>query len=199
MALSKDELARLYRKRARHYDISANLYYFLGVREFAYRKKAVRALGLKRGDMVVEIGCGTGLNFGLLREAVGSEGRIVGVDFTGEMLAEAAERIAENRWSNIELVQSDAAMYQFPERLDGILSTFAITLMPEYDLIIKRRRGSAPRKENRDSGFQETGHLASMADKFLCLYDKAVRRIHGSRRAAPLGVDPSISDPWSIV
>jgi ubiquinone/menaquinone biosynthesis C-methylase UbiE len=72
-----------------------------------------------------------------LRQAVGSEGRIVGVDLTGEMLAEAAKRIAENHWSNVELVQSDAAMFQFPQPVDGVLSTFAITLMPEYDRIIK--------------------------------------------------------------
>ena len=138
MALGKDEIARLYRKRARHYDFSANLYYLLGFREFAYRKKAVRALGLKRGDVVVEIGCGTGLNFRFLRQAVGSEGRIIGVDLTSEMLEEAAKRVAENHWSNVELVKSDAAMFQFPQPVDGVLSTFAITLMPEYDRIIQK-------------------------------------------------------------
>lgn len=137
MALNKQELARLYRKRARRYELSANLYYLLGFREHAYRKKAVRALDLKHGDVVVEIGCGTGLNFGLLRRAVGSKGRIIGVDLTGEMLDRAAARIAQNHWSNIELVHSDAVAYHFPGRVDGILSTFAITLMPEYDEIIK--------------------------------------------------------------
>jgi hypothetical protein len=47
---------------------------------------------------------------------------------------------------NIELVQSDAATYRF--RSGGRpLSTFAITLMPEYDRIIKTAEAS-PRKEN---------------------------------------------------
>jgi len=137
VAFSKNELSEIYGKRARHYDVSANLYYLLGFRESAYRKRAVRALNLKPGDTVVEIGCGTGLNFGLLRAAVGSEGRIVGVDLTAEMLGRATKRIADNHWSNIELVQRDAAAYEFPGRADGILSTFAITLMPEYDEVIK--------------------------------------------------------------
>ncbi|MEW6586284.1 MAG: hypothetical protein AB1442_11825 [Nitrospirota bacterium] len=62
MALLKDEIVALYRKRAGYYDFTANLYYLMGFREQAYRKKALRMLNLKNGDTVVEIGCGTGLN-----------------------------------------------------------------------------------------------------------------------------------------
>ena len=142
MALDKISVARLYQKRAENYDISANLYYLIGIREFAYRKMAVDALKLGRGDTVVEIGCGTGLNFRLLREQVGSEGKIIGVDLTPEMLSAAAKRIERCNWSNIELVQSDAAAYDFPNRTDGIISTFAITLIPEYDKIITKGAAS---------------------------------------------------------
>jgi ubiquinone/menaquinone biosynthesis C-methylase UbiE len=136
MALDKAELMELYRRRAECYDLTANLYYLIGFREFAYRKKAIQALALKPGDTVVEIGCGTGLNFRLLREAVAPEGRVIGLDLTLEMLKKASKRLEVNNWSNIELVQSDVALYQFPEKVDGILSTFAITLIPEYDRII---------------------------------------------------------------
>jgi len=138
MALTKKSITELYRKRARYYDYSANFYYMFGIREFAYRKKAVEALNLGHGETVVEIGCGTGLNFRLLRERVGSEGKIIGVDLTAEMLAAAGRRIERNKWSNIELIQSDAGAYVFPEHVDGIISTFAITLVAEYDQIIKR-------------------------------------------------------------
>lgn len=60
MALTRFELTALYRKRAKRYDWTANRYYLIGFREWAYRKKAVAALCLMRGDTVVEIGCGTG-------------------------------------------------------------------------------------------------------------------------------------------
>ena len=56
MALDKEAIARLYKKRAGRYDMSANAYYLFGVREFAYRKMAVQALNLEQGDTVVEIG-----------------------------------------------------------------------------------------------------------------------------------------------
>jgi ubiquinone/menaquinone biosynthesis C-methylase UbiE len=141
MALDKTSTSRLYRRRAGRYDLTANLYYLVGLREFAYRKKAVKALHLHRGDTVVEIGCGTGLNFGLLQERVGPEGAIIGVDLTPEMLARAQERVQRHGWTNVELVECDAAAYQFPRRVAGILSTFAITLVPEYDQVI--RNGAA--------------------------------------------------------
>ena len=53
------------------------------------------------------------------------------------MLEEADKRIRRNGWQNVALVQSDAAKYRFPEQIDGIISTFAITLIPEYDGIIQ--------------------------------------------------------------
>ena len=138
MGLSAHAIVDIYRKRAKHYDVSANLYYLIGFREYAYRRKAVAALKLQPGDTVVEIGCGTGLNFPLLQQAVGPEGRLIGVDLTDSMLEQARQRVHAQGWSNVELVQSDAAIYEFPQNVDGVISTFAITLSPDYDRIIQR-------------------------------------------------------------
>ena len=146
MPLDKKSIALLYRRRAKLYDFSANAYYLLGFREFAYRKIGVKALNLKKGDTVVEIGCGTGLNFSLLRKQVGPKGTIIGVDLTPEMLEEAGKRIRRNGWQNVILTQSDAAKYQFPEQIDGIISTFALTLVPEYDSVIQN--GAAALSQN---------------------------------------------------
>ncbi len=133
----KRDMINLYRKRAKRYDFTANLYYLIGFRLQAYQKKAVQALNLQRGDTVVEIGCGTGLNFPLLRQTVGPEGKIIGTDITDAMLAQARKRVEENSWSNVELWQSDAASFQFPSGVGGIISTFAITLSPDFDEIIQ--------------------------------------------------------------
>ena len=134
---TREEVLAVYRKRARRYDLTANAYYLLGFREWAYRKRAIEALGLQRGDTVVEIGCGTGLNFGLLEERIGPEGRLIGVDLTDAMLAGARTRIKASGWRNIELVESTAASFRFPPEVDGILSTFARTLEPDFDLVIE--------------------------------------------------------------
>lgn len=133
----QQDVIGLYRKRAGNYDVTANLYYLIGFREWHYRKQAVTALNLKPGDTVIEIGCGTGLNFPLLREAVGPEGEIIGVDLTDAMLAQARQRVQEQNWSNIELVQADASEFQFPQGVDGIISTFALSLVPGSDQVIE--------------------------------------------------------------
>ncbi len=134
---TREDVIAIYRKRAKHYNITANLYYLIGLREWEYRKKAVDALNLQGGDTVVEIGCGTGLNFSLLQQAIGPDGKIIGVDLTDAMLAQARKRIEEKGWANIELVLSDAASYKFPQGIDGVISTFALTLVAEYDKVIQ--------------------------------------------------------------
>jgi len=96
---------------------------------------AVRAI-LRPGDTVVDMACGTGLNFALLEKVVGPGGRIVGVDLTDAMLARAQDRIKKNAWSNVSLVQADAAGFDFPAGVNAILSTYAMTQVPECAEVI---------------------------------------------------------------
>ena len=144
---TREQVAAVYRRRAKRYDITANLFYLIGLREQHYRRLAVRRLELGRGDTVIEIGCGTGLNFALLEDAIGPEGRLIGVDLTPEMLAQAEARVRRRGWRNVALVQAAAADYRFPAPVDGILSTFALTLEPDFDGVIAR--GAAALKPGR--------------------------------------------------
>jgi demethylmenaquinone methyltransferase/2-methoxy-6-polyprenyl-1,4-benzoquinol methylase len=87
---------------------------------------------------VVDIACGTGLNFSLIEQAIGPDGRIVGVDLTDAMLTQAEQRIEANGWRNISLVQADAAEFDFPTEVDAILSTYALTQVPACGAVIAR-------------------------------------------------------------
>jgi ubiquinone/menaquinone biosynthesis C-methylase UbiE len=130
-------LVSLHRKRAKWYDRDTLFLYLAGFRHWAYRKRAIQSLALNHGDTVVDLACGTGLNFFLLQQQAGPRGKITGVDLTDAMLDEAAGRVAAHGWSNVELVKLDVARYVFPASLDGILSTFALTLVPEFDDVIR--------------------------------------------------------------
>lgn len=134
----REHVIRTYRKRARHYDISAKLYYLLGYPQRAHRRRAMQALELRPGDTVVEIGCGTGLNFTQIQQAIGPAGRIVGVDLTDAMLARARRRIDAHGWRNVTLVQADALEVELPMGIDAILSTYALTHVPECAEVIAR-------------------------------------------------------------
>jgi ubiquinone/menaquinone biosynthesis C-methylase UbiE len=121
---NQSQIIDIYRRRARGYDHS-------GLSSFKkWRKEAVQRLELKPGNIVVDLGCGTGLNFEPLQQAVGPGGKIIGVDLTGAMLDQARRRIAQHGWQNVELVQGDAARYDFPAPLDGVISTFALSFIP---------------------------------------------------------------------
>jgi len=63
---TREHLIETYRKKAKHYDITSRFYPVPGYPERAQRLRAVQALGLRRGDSVVDVACGTGLNFALI-------------------------------------------------------------------------------------------------------------------------------------
>jgi ubiquinone/menaquinone biosynthesis C-methylase UbiE len=133
---AREQLIETYRKKAKHYDATAWLYPAPGYPHRAQRRRAVQALGLRAGDTVIDMACGTGDNFPLIEEAIGPDGRIVGVDMTDAMLACAQARVEKNGWSNISLMQSDAAAFDFPAEVNAILSTYALTQVPECAKVI---------------------------------------------------------------
>ena len=133
---TRERLIEIYRKKAKHYDVTSRLYPAPGYPQRGQRLRAVRALGLRAGDRVVDIACGTGLNFPLIEEAIGPGGRIVGVDLTDAMLTRARDRVEANSWSNVSLVQADASDFGFPAEVDAILSTYALTQVPECGQVI---------------------------------------------------------------
>ena len=57
------------------------------------RRLAVDRLALKPGEVVLDVGCGTGLSFSLVEERIGPEGGLIGVDPSPDMLAKARERV----------------------------------------------------------------------------------------------------------
>jgi ubiquinone/menaquinone biosynthesis C-methylase UbiE len=133
---NREHLLRTYRKKAKHYDLTCRLYPVPGYPQRAQRLRAVQALGLREGDKVIDIACGTGLNFPLIERAIGPGGQILGVDMTDAMLARARDRTEANGWSNVSLVQADAADFDFPAQVDAILSTYALSQVPECAQVI---------------------------------------------------------------
>jgi ubiquinone/menaquinone biosynthesis C-methylase UbiE len=133
---TRKHLIETYRKKAKHYDITSQFYPVPGYPQRSHRFRAVQALRLRRGDCVIDIACGTGLNFPLIEEVIGPDGWIVGVDLTDAMLARAEDRIGVNGWRNISLMEADAAEFDFPAGIDGILSTYALSQVPECGEVI---------------------------------------------------------------
>lgn len=143
--LSHGRIEAIYTKRARRYEQSVLIYNLFGMRLERWRRVAVDSLGLKPGDTVVDLACGTGVNFPLIREKIGPEGRIIGVDLTQAMLDQAAARVKDRDWENVELVCSRGEDFEFPTGVDAVFTSYALTLMPEFDEIVRKAaRALAP-------------------------------------------------------
>lgn len=114
-----------YRHIARIYPILELLWLPPGI-----RREAVDSLTLRPGDHVIELGCGTGRNLLMLSEAVGSGGRVVGVDLSPEMLDRARRRARGLRLQNVSLHLADAATFRSPEPVDAVLFSLSYSVMP---------------------------------------------------------------------
>lgn len=122
-----------YARFARLYDVlSAEPVYRAG------RIVAIPALHLAPGDRVLDIGCGTGLNFPMLLEQVGPSGRVVGVDQSAQMLSAARRKCIRWNADNVTLVQADATRLPADRLLaevgtsrgyDAVLFTYSLSLM----------------------------------------------------------------------
>ena len=116
---TRERLIATYRKKARHYDVTSRLYPVPGYPQRSQRLRTVQALSLRPGATVIDIACGTGLNFPIIEKIIGPGGQIIGVDLTDAMLDRARDRVKAHGWSNVSLVQSDAAEYVFPLTVDA--------------------------------------------------------------------------------
>ncbi|SRR5271165_941494 len=100
-----------------------------------YRRAVVEALPLRGGQVVLDVGCGTGLCCSLLREKVGPRGSVVGIEESPEMAAVAREHIASEGWRNVTVVQSSAEDAEIPQTADAALFCAVHDIMQSPDAL----------------------------------------------------------------
>jgi len=113
----------------RNYEGNRPERYERAVKDFEpLRALGIQRLGLAPGHTVVDVGCGTGLSFSLLREAVGDEGRVIGLDASPDMLDRSRRRIERAGWTNVEVVDAYAHEYQPEAPVDAVAFCFVSQL-----------------------------------------------------------------------
>ena len=105
------------------------------------RERVVDALDLGRGDVVVEMGCGTGANLPVLRDRVGRGGTVIGLDVSAGVVERARNRIRRAGWRNVHVARADATRSPLgvggaddgtvPSEVDGVLATFVTGMLPD--------------------------------------------------------------------
>ena len=87
---------------------------------------ALNALAAAPGEAVLDVGCGCGATSLALAAQVGPEGRVVGLDLSGPMLARARERAAAEGRANVSFLQADAQTHAFAPEFDALFSRFGV-------------------------------------------------------------------------
>ncbi|MGW1375122.1 class I SAM-dependent methyltransferase [Streptomyces sp. NPDC002446] len=89
----------------------------------------VAEVGLRKGDRVLDAGCGTGRALSALREAVGPRGTVLGADLTPEML-QAAVRAGRGRLA--ALLLADVTRLPLPDAaLDAVFAAGLLSHLPD--------------------------------------------------------------------
>jgi tRNA A58 N-methylase Trm61 len=100
-----------------------------------YRQAIVEALPICPGQVVLDVGCGTGLCFGLLRDKVTAQGGVVGIEESPEMVAVAREHVAQEGWPNVTVVQSRAEDAEVAVSADAALFCAVHDIMQSPDAL----------------------------------------------------------------
>jgi ubiquinone/menaquinone biosynthesis C-methylase UbiE len=108
---------------ARNYDFLMNLV-SVGIYP-RFISRAMASLGVKKGDKVLDLGCGTGRNLALIAKHAGENGRLYGLDLGAPMVAQAKKRFEKVK--NIEIAQgSILERFPFGDDFDHITISFVL-------------------------------------------------------------------------
>ena len=87
---------------------------------------------LQRGETVVDLGSGAGLDVFLAAQKVGPTGRAIGIDMTGDMICRARANAAESGVTNVEFHLADIESMPLPgNSVDCVISNCVLNLVPD--------------------------------------------------------------------
>ncbi len=96
---------------------------------------------IKPGDTVVDLGSGAGIDCFLAAKKTGPEGKVIGIDFTEEMIVKAKTNALKGGFNNVEFKQGDIEQLPLPDDFaDIIISNCVINLAPDKSKVFSEAK-----------------------------------------------------------
>ncbi len=133
------------------------------------RCAAIARLHLEPGNTVMDVGCGTGLSFAPLQRAVGSRGHIIGIEQCPEMMDKARDRVAQQGWTNVTLLNTPAEVSPIQTQADAALFHFTHDILRNPDAISQVFQGLKPGAQVVAAGLQWSDPWAWATNWFVMM------------------------------
>ncbi|WP_226666877.1 demethylmenaquinone methyltransferase [Metabacillus litoralis] len=137
MDQSKEERVHgVFEKIYKNYDQMNSVISFQ--RHKAWRKETMKRMNVKPGQKALDVCCGTADWSIALADAVGSKGKVVGLDFSQNMLQIGHEKVKQLKLNNIELIHGNAMKLPFEDQsFDFVTIGFGLRNVPDYLQVLK--------------------------------------------------------------
>jgi SAM-dependent methyltransferase len=91
-------------------------------------------VGLEEGQSVIDLGCGAGNDCFISRSIVGETGKVVGIDFTDEMIEKARKNAGTLGYKNVEFLKGDIENIPVDDgSFDVVISNCVLNLVPDKE------------------------------------------------------------------
>jgi len=130
--------------------------------------RAISHMNLRRSDLILDLGIGTGVSLNFYPK---DRGKVVGIDLSSGMLRKAREKVREQNRDNAVVFQADAMRLPFgDDTFDYVFISHVISVVSDpYRLVREAQRVA---KEGARivivNHFQSTNRFLAMLEKWLC-------------------------------
>ena len=148
--MAKDEVEKQDKVTA-YYDQFSKVYDVFSPKAYYHKARlhAVKNLQLTNGKAVLNVPVGTGQNFEYFQNYLKNSGIIVGIDISLGMLGKAQNKIVQNKWNNIKLLNQDVTNSDFStvrefleassfQGFDAILCDLGLSGFPDWRNVIDK-------------------------------------------------------------
>ncbi len=139
-----------------------------GAGPFGGAHKLVSLAGIRRGDRVLDVACGTGMLTQKIAARAGRDGRVVGIDMSAGALYIAKKA------GGAEFVQADAETVALAEKFDAVTCQFGLFFFPDSGRALRNAR-----RHLRAGGTLAVSVHGANVPFFRCILDAVERLVPG--------------------